>query len=215
MHFILFCSGSDRSPARDWAVGSQCLLRHLHRKTSYIALSAVFLTGQLLASCQTRAVPSDRAPKESSQSAAEGSPSSTSAVLPSMSSYVLEQMGGAPVGHSTGADQTIGLPLAAGEYCFHKAGAKNWLSIRLVLTGEQQLSGESAGTVRHPQKGETRYQQSFTGELIGNQVLVDVTTQIAGVSKTRQETWVLEPAQLDMGRVVIEQAPCLEVSTRF
>ncbi len=215
MHFLSFCAGSERTSERDRAVGSQCLLKHLRRKASYIALPAVFVAGLSLASCQTRATLSAPEPIKRSQSAADGSPASTSAVPPSMSKYVLEQMGGAPVGHSAGADQTSGLPLAAGEYCFHKAGAENWLSIRLALTSNQQLSGESAGTVRHPQKGKTRYQQSFTGELAGNQALVDVTTHIAGVSKTRQETWVLETTQLDLGRVAIGQAPCLEVSTRF
>lgn len=212
MHFLPFCSGSDRTLESDWAVDSQRFLRHLCRKTAHAALPIVFVAGLSLTSCQTGATLSAPSTKETG-SAAKGSPASTSAVLPSMSNYVLDQMGSAPASHSTGADQTSGL--AAGEYCFHKAGAENWLSIRLVLTGDQQLSGESAGTVRHPQKGETRYQQSFTGKLAGNQALIDVTTHIAGVSKTRQETWVLQPTQLDMGRVVIEQAPCLEVSTRF
>ncbi len=144
------------------------------------------------------------------------------AALPSMSSYTLKKTedpsttsnsaDGSPSDSEAGSKAEALLP---GQYCFHKAGNENWLSIRLQVSKDQQITGESAGTVNHPQQGETRYQQAFTGEVMGNQAKVEVTTYIAEVTQSRPEDWIVSPEQLDMGRVVIEKTACSEVSADF
>ncbi|MEO1633940.1 MAG: hypothetical protein AAFS04_02530 [Cyanobacteria bacterium J06631_9] len=59
------------------------------------------------------------------------------------------------------------------------------------------------------------YQQTFAGELTGTQALVEVTTQIDSITEQRQEAWTIDTTQLDMGRVVVEEIPCLEVAADF
>lgn len=110
-------------------------------------------------------------------------------------------------------DSTAEAALSAGQqYCFYKAGDQNWLGIRLQITDDQKITGESAGTVVYPQKGEARYQQTFTGEIKGDQATVEVITHIAEVTENKQETWTVTPQQLDMGRIAIEKASCMKVS---
>ena len=88
---------------------------------------------------------------------------------------------------------------------------KNWLSIRLHVDDNQQLKGESAGSVNHPQQGELVYQQVFAGELMGDRAMVNVTTYIADTSQSRKESWIVNPNELDMGRVAIEEATCSDL----
>ncbi|MGB3297593.1 MAG: hypothetical protein WBA76_04930 [Phormidesmis sp.] len=110
-------------------------------------------------------------------------------------------------------DSTPNAKLSAGQqYCFYKAGDQNWLGIRLQITDGQKITGESAGTIVYPEKGEARYRQTFTGEINGDQATVEVTTQIADLTENRQETWTVTPQQLDMGRIAIEKASCMKVS---
>lgn len=186
-------------------------------------MSASMATGSAIAPA---AVPSERVARDSS-------------ALPSMSDFTsafalesdLALSAENSVENSTetvaGKSQTVagrGLPasgaargqdLAPGEYCYHKATASNWLSIRMVLTGDLQLSGETTGTVTHPTKGSTRYQQTLAGELAGSQAVVDVTTYLGDITQHRQEGWTIDTRQLDMGRVLIEAVPCLEVTADF
>jgi hypothetical protein len=143
-----------------------------------------------------------------------------SGALPSMSSYTLEKSEGALTSKGAtdgssvdGSGKANRLP--PGQYCFHKAGNQNWLSIRLQVAENQQITGESAGTVHHPQQGETRYRQAFVGEMVGDQAQVEVTTSIAEVTQSRPEAWIVSLEQLDMGRVVIEKATCPEISADF
>ncbi|NJM97500.1 MAG: hypothetical protein HC800_10315 [Phormidesmis sp. RL_2_1] len=122
------------------------------------------------------------------------------------------------------ASPSVALPIDAppreagllpGQYCFHKTEAENWLSIRLEVFSPDYLQGESVGTITHPKSGKTLYQQTFAGKLVDDQALVDVTTYIAGVNKSRQEVWQMSVEQLDMGRVQVGQAPCLEMAADF
>lgn len=139
--------------------------------------------------------------------------------LPSMSTYILEQTKGQPaaepLAEPLSEPGTANAQLAPGQYCFHKKTGGSWLSIRLDLSESQQLSGEGAGTVTHPTEGETLYQQTFTGELLSKQAVVDVTTHIADVTRSRQESWTIEADRLDMGRAIIDQATCTEISADF
>jgi hypothetical protein len=162
-----------------------------------------------LVGCQPKGPSAEATAKTGGKTAEEGA-------LPSMSSYTLEKSGDPPPsdrpveGKSSQADA-----LLAGEYCFHKAGDKNWLSIRLQVSDDQQLTGESAGTVNQPEKGETRYKQTFVGAIADGQAQVEVTTYIAEVTESRPETWIVSADQLDMGRVVIPKAACPEISSSF
>jgi hypothetical protein len=162
-----------------------------------------------LIGCQPKGPSTEATAKTGEKTSEEGA-------LPSMSSYTLEKSGDPqpsdkPVeGKSSQADA-----LPAGEYCFHKAGDENWLSIRLQVTDDQQITGESAGTVNHPQQGETRYKQTFAGAMANGQAQVEVTTYIAEATQSRPETWIVSADQLDMGRVAIPKAACPEISSSF
>lgn len=87
--------------------------------------------------------------------------------------------------------------------------------MRLTLTDQQQITGESAGTVTHPDKGKLLYTQAFTGEMSRDQALVKVITDIDNITQSKQEAWGINTTQLDMGRVSIDEVPCLEISTNF
>lgn len=136
------------------------------------------------------------------------------ASLPTMSDYTLERSRRQTKAFSD-APTTAGQPLDSSEYCFRRASAHSWLSIRLTLSDDQQLTGESSGLVNHPQKGAVPYRQTFVGELAGTQALVEVMTQIDSITEQRQEAWTVNTTQLDMGRVVVEEVPCLEVLADF
>ncbi len=141
-----------------------------------------------------------------------------SADLPSMSGYTLKKSEDSMTTDGAEGDSPDGSKAEAlrpGQYCFHKAGNENWLSIRLQVSEDQQITGESAGTVNHPQQGETRYQQTFEGKAAGAQAQVEVTTYIAEITESRPEAWLVSADQLDMGRVVIEKADCPEISANF
>lgn len=135
------------------------------------------------------------------------------AALPSMSSYTLGKADDSTSDSTSAKAQADVLP--PGQYCFHKAGNENWLSIRLQLTDKQQITGESSGTVNHPQQGETRYKQTFAGEIAGDRAQVEVTTNIADVTQSQPESWIVSADQLDMGRVVIDKVACPEISANF
>gem|GEM_PF-3228077 len=138
-----------------------------------------------------------------------------SAALPSMSRYTLErssnQSSNSSLETSVAAASNLDKGLEPGEYCFYKTGNENWLSIRLHVDDNQQLKGESAGSVNHPQQGELVYQQVFAGELMGDRAMVNVTTYIADTSQSRKESWIVNPNELDMGRVAIEEATCSDL----
>lgn len=139
--------------------------------------------------------------------------------LPSMSTYILEQTKGQstaePLSSPLGGPSTASAQIAPGQYCFHKENSGSWLSIRLDLNENQQLSGEGAGTVTHPTKGEILYQQTFTGELSSRQAVVEVTTHIADITRSRQEDWTIDADRLDMGRAIIGQTACAEIAADF
>lgn len=186
-----------RVDASDWLVA-------VARKGA-IALSAAFT----LSACS--------APVQQSQSlSAPQANADKLSPLPTMTAYTRDQVKkGRPVVGGLADLQPAGKPLTAGQHCFHKASGNSWLSIRLNLADNQRIRGESAGTVNHPAKGETRYQQTFMGSLAGKQALLVIDTQIAGISEERQEAWTIDANKLDMGRVVIGQVPCLQVSDDF
>ncbi|MGB7250386.1 MAG: hypothetical protein WBC73_15720 [Phormidesmis sp.] len=118
-------------------------------------------------------------------------------------------------GASGGVDPSANPELSPGQYCFHEEKGENWLSIRFAISTDQQITGESAGTVTHPQKGQTPYRQSFAGQLTNGEALVDVTTYIDGVTRSRQEAWRVNPDQLDLGRLSVNGKPCADVSANF
>jgi hypothetical protein len=176
---------------------------------SVIALSAIALAG-----CQANLSATVDSAANSTEASANRAATKNRDTLPSMSDYTTAQTRTAQT-KTAQASSSAQSALSPGQYCFHKAGEKNWLSIRLEVAGDQQLSGESVGTVTHPSQGEVRYEQAFSGQLSGSQALVDVTTHIAGVSDRRQEAWQIDTAQLDMERITIENAPCVEVAANF
>lgn len=165
-------------------------------------------------------LPDDTSETSASMSMGEAPPSAAQntvrdeASLPTMSDYTLERSQRQTKAFSD-APTTAGHPLEPSEYCFRKASAHSWLSIRLTLSDDHQLTGESSGLVNHPQKGAVPYQQTFAGELTGTQALVEVTTQTDSITEQRQEAWTIDTTQLDMGRVVVEEIPCLEVAADF
>ena len=59
------------------------------------------------------------------------------------------------------------------------------------------------------------YQQTYAGALTGTEALVEVMTQIESITEQRQEAWTIDTTRLDMGRVVVEEVPCLEVVADF
>jgi hypothetical protein len=176
---------------------------------SAIALSAIALIG-----CQANLSATVDPAANSTETSAGAAATKSRDTLPSMSDYTTSQTKTAQ-SESTQASLSARSPISPGQYCFHKAGEKNWLSIRLEVAGDQQLSGESVGIVTHPDQGEVRYEQAFSGQISGSQALVEVTTHIAGVSESRQEAWQIDTAQLDMERVTLEDAPCVEVAANF
>ena len=207
-------------------MGSRLRSQQFHKKwlsgsTIILAVLAVFAAG-----CQPK--PTAQRAEEPSQPRGEQATSDRQA-LPSMSSYISKGTTDQPPAPSKQNKPADGLPetqestpegtsaadstLSAGQqYCFYKAGAQNWLGIRLQVADDQRITGKSAGIVNHPQKGEIHYQQTFTGEITGDQAVVEVTTHIAGAAQTQQEAWTVTPQQLDMKRVVIEKASCMKVS---
>ncbi|MEL6813376.1 MAG: hypothetical protein AAFP03_01020 [Cyanobacteria bacterium J06598_3] len=130
--------------------------------------------------------------------------------LPSMATYTLEQ---------TKGKQALGQSnmslLSPGQHCFHQESNESWLSIRLELSNRQQIKGESAGTITHLDQEKTHYKQSFSGTLARNQALVNVTTNIDGITYSQQEAWTINGTTLDMGRVSITKTPCLEIASKF
>ena len=215
-------------------MGIRLRSQQFHKKwlsSSTIILAVLAVLAVPMVGCQPKKPTAQRA-GETSQPGGEQETSDQGA-LPSMSSYISEGETGKPA-QSQQNKPADGLPenaressqasakagtsaadnaLSAGQqYCFYKAGSQNWLGIRLQVTDDQQITGKSAGTVNSPQKGETNYQQTFTGKVTGDQALVEVTTHIAGATQSRQEAWTVTPQQLDMQRIVIEKASCMKVS---
>ncbi|MEL6161766.1 MAG: hypothetical protein AAGJ95_11010 [Cyanobacteria bacterium J06554_11] len=135
--------------------------------------------------------------------------------LPSMSAYTLQKTQGRQTNRlPSGTPWTRG-PSEAEQYCFRKSTENSWLSIRLELSDNQELFGESVGTLNHPQKGQVNYQQTFAGKLADTQALVEVTTHIAGLTDRQEEAWKLDREQLDMGRVVLNGVPCMDIAADF
>ncbi len=201
-------------------MGIELRSQQFHQK--WLSSSALILA-VLVAGCQPKEPIAESAGETSQPISKQAIADRDGSALPSMSSYTSEHptgpvqgkqskpAGGSPESAREGvsaADDT----LSAGQYCFYKAGNQNWLSIRLQITDDRQITGESAGTVNHPQKGEAHYRQTFTGGMTGDQALVEVTTHIAEVTQSRQEAWSVTPQQLDMERVVIKKASCMKVS---
>lgn len=191
------------------------ILTNSNAISATVTAFAFALTLMTLAGCQANLGASAKPTEASGDRASDTSASKSRDALPSMSAYTMAQTKGNQANEPSAASPPAGSLLAPGQYCFHKAGEKNWLSVRLDVDGDQHLRGESVGTVNHPTQGEVRYEQAFTGQLSGSQALVEVTTHIAGVSESRQESWKIDTAQLDMERVAIEEAPCVEVAANF
>ncbi|CAN5712389.1 hypothetical protein BH23CYA1_BH23CYA1_04330 [soil metagenome] len=179
-----------------------------------LSTGVIFFTAVTLSGCQSSpdAVIEQSEPASSNKAtaSAEGR-----ANLPSMSGYILEQTKGQSTNEPVSVSSPTDAQLVPGQYCFHEEADDSWLSIRLNLGENQQFSGESVGTLIHPSQGETTYQQTFTGELLSKQAVVQVTTHIADVTRSREEAWTIETDRLDMGRMAVSEAPCSEISTDF
>ena len=219
-----------------------CLTGHLHqvktmdiqqrsRHSTRLPLSmrscfGLLLLPLVLASCRqqpsntTEPQLSQQAPQLSQQ---EPKPSNqpTVSTPKTMSAYILWHSQTQSDSQQSVSTARRARPLTSGQYCFHKAGAHSWLTIRLTAQPQTSgtgllLTGESAGTIAHPDWGETPYQQSFTGQLVNAQAQVEVTTQIEGkaqpIIETKNETWTVSATQLDMGRVAIDTVPCEQVA---
>jgi hypothetical protein len=107
-------------------------------------------------------------------------------------------------------------PLQPGEYCFTVEADDLTGEARLIVAADNTVTGQTAAAIHNEAEGYySSYRQDLVGELTGNQLSADITTQIEDDVQNEQETWTVTAEQLDTGRTVYEAADCATVGDRL
>ena len=132
------------------------------------------------------------------QPAAETEPApeaaaSTPAATPTPTAAPAEPEPAAPVDPDT---------LAAGQYCYEVATDTLSAAVRLTVTAEGAISGNSAASI-HDESNDyfTSYQQALSGTLTGDQADLDITTWIEYDQQQARETWTVDADRLTDGGI--------------
>ncbi|MEC4892469.1 MAG: hypothetical protein SAL07_01295 [Oscillatoria sp. PMC 1051.18] len=99
--------------------------------------------------------------------------------------------------------------LAPGTYCFEYQDETLTSEAELTVATNNQVTGNLTGTVQNEAEGYfTSYQQDVVGSLQGNQLQVNLTTEIELDTQISQENWQLTANQLDTGRRIYQAVDC-------
>ncbi|MEC4982988.1 MAG: hypothetical protein SAJ37_04830 [Oscillatoria sp. PMC 1068.18] len=99
--------------------------------------------------------------------------------------------------------------VAPGTYCFEHQDETLTSEAELTVAANNQVTGNLTGTIQNEAEGYfTSYQQNITGNLQGNQLQVDLTTEIELDTQTSQETWQLTTSQLKTERTTYQAVDC-------
>lgn len=116
----------------------------------------------------------------------------------------------------TPAQTTAENSLQPGEYCFTVETEDLTGEARLIVAADNTVTGQTAAAIHDEAEGYySSYRQDLVGELAGNQLSADITTQIEDDVQNEQETWTVTTDQLDTGRTVYETADCATVGDRL
>ncbi|MBW4649158.1 MAG: hypothetical protein KME06_10675 [Kastovskya adunca ATA6-11-RM4] len=99
--------------------------------------------------------------------------------------------------------------LAPGDYCFKIAEETITGSTRLSIASDNRVTGTGEAVIRNEKEGYfTSYQQVLKGTLSGEQLKLDVTTDIENDTQSSQETWKLTENTLDTDRNIYQKVDC-------
>lgn len=96
-----------------------------------------------------------------------------------------------------------------GKYCFNLKTKTLSGQGELTVRANNQVTGNIQATIQNPAEGYySSYQQTFSGNLNGNRLKVNVTTKIEYDTQRSQETWILTNNSLNTKRETLTKVSC-------
>jgi len=106
--------------------------------------------------------------------------------------------------------------LDPGEYCYETKTDSLDAIIRLTIAANGQVTGDGSATIQDEANSYySSYTQVLSGSLNGDELALDVGTQIEGDVQNANETWTLDGDRLTNGRQTFSLVECAAVNNRF
>jgi len=99
--------------------------------------------------------------------------------------------------------------LDPGEYCYEAKTDSLDAIIRLTIAANGQVTGDGSATIQDEANSYySSYTQVLSGSLNGDELALDVGTQIEGDVQNANETWTLDGDRLTIGRETFSLVEC-------
>ncbi|AFY69692.1 hypothetical protein Pse7367_1401 [Thalassoporum mexicanum PCC 7367] len=103
--------------------------------------------------------------------------------------------------------------LTPGQYCFGAENENLSATAQIDLMADNFVSGTVNATVHNEELGYyTAYEQILNGKLDGNQLPLDITTNIELDTQNSQETWTISTESLSTGRQIFDRIDCEQLA---
>jgi hypothetical protein len=105
------------------------------------------------------------------------------------------------------------MAIAPGDYCYGLEDNITSAVVRLTIAPDLTTNGTVQATIQDYENSYfTSYDQLLVGQLQGNTLDLDVTTDIELDTQQTQETWQISETSLDDGRNTYERVDCLSLN---
>ncbi|NJR18796.1 MAG: hypothetical protein HC785_25865 [Calothrix sp. CSU_2_0] len=110
---------------------------------------------------------------------------------------------------STPGDKQASKKLAAGTYCYSAKTKTLDAQAKLNISSTSKVDGTVAATIQNPEQSYyTSYNQTLTGNLVGDKAKLKIVTKIENDTQNRQETWTITESSLNTGRESFQKVDC-------
>jgi hypothetical protein len=103
--------------------------------------------------------------------------------------------------------------LTPGKYCFAVENDNLSATAEIDLMADHYVDGEVKATVHNEDLGYyTAYEQSLSGKLKGDELSLDITTNIELDTQNSKEVWTISPESLNTGRQIFDRIECEQIT---
>ncbi len=110
---------------------------------------------------------------------------------------------------TTSLDKQAGKKLAPGTYCYSTKTKTLDAQAKVNISRANKVNGTVQATIQNPAEGYySSYNQTLTGDLVGNKAKLKIVTKIENDTQNKQETWTITESTLNTGRESFTKVDC-------
>lgn len=115
---------------------------------------------------------------------------------------------------TTSLDKQVGQKLAPGTYCYLAKTKTLDAQAKVNINSANKVDGTVQATIQNPAEGYySSYNQTLTGDLVGNKAKLKIVTKIENDIQNKQETWTITESTLNTGRESFTKTDCATLTS--